>query len=332
MCPLLQADEALFRTQESADALPVKILRVVAEADGVISLELARGDGTKLPPWQPGAHIDVLLPSGKTRQYSLCGDPEKLETYRIAVLREAQGRGGSVELHEMAGAGAALIIRPPRNRFPLIDATRYLFIAGGIGVTPLLPMAAVAERRTRPWTFIYGGRSRATMAFINELSARGGGSLRIVPQDEAGHPAIDALLRELDPAAAIYACGPSGMLAAVETSARGHCLLDRLHVERFAAPIHTDAPADRPFDVILQRSGRRLHVPAGRTLASVLQQARADVSFSCEEGYCGTCETTVIAGTPEHRDSYLSAEEKARNDRMMVCVGRSLSATLIIDA
>ena len=317
---------------EAGEPLQLRIVRVTREAESVISVELARHNGGLLPPWQPGAHVETLLPSGRVRHYSLCGDPDRLTSYRLAVLRESGGRGGSIEVHDIAHGGGTLHITPPRNRFPLHEAPRYLFLAGGIGVTPLLPMVAVAERRGRPWRLVYGGRSRASMAFIPELTDRRGGMLELLPQDEHGHPPVATLLSTLEPDTAIYACGPAAMLAAIETAAQRLGVCERLHVERFAAAAARETAANQAFDVVLRRSGRTVHVAAGRTLGSVLQDEGADVTFSCEEGCCGTCETRVLGGVPDHRDCVLTAEEKAKNDRMMVCVGRSLSPTLVLDA
>lgn len=333
---LLPRDGAV-RRQRSRESghCPVRVARVTREAEAVIALELVRDDGAKLPPWLPGSHIDVVLPSGKLRQYSLCGDPDKFDSYRIAILREADGRGGSAELHGVARPGLRLNIGKPRNRFPFFDADDYLFIAGGIGVTPLLPMAQAAARGGRSWRFVHGGRSRASMAFGDELADLSGGLFETVAQDVAGHPDIDALLRALTPETLVYACGPAAMLAAVEVAARRHGVADRLHVERFTVPVADPSaapPVNRAFEVVLARSGRTLPVPAGVSLGSVLRAARADVSFSCEEGYCGTCETRVIAGDPDHRDSVLSPADRARNASMMVCVGRARSARLVIDA
>lgn len=323
---------ASAETTEAGAELQLRIARVAREADAVVSIDIVRDDGAKLPPWQPGSHVEISLPSGRVRHYSLCGDPERLSSYRFAVLREAEGRGGSAELHAIAQPGAMLRIRRPRNRFPLHDAPSYLFLAGGIGITPLLPMVAAAYRRGRPWRLVYGGRSRASMAFVPEVENYRGGSLHIVPQDEQGHPPFEPLLGETDRETLIYACGPAPMLGAIEAVARRHGALERLRVERFSMGARDEPVVARPFDVVLQRSGRTVHVPADRTLGSVLQEEGADVSFSCEEGCCATCETRVIAGTPDHRDSILTSEEKARNDRMMVCVGRAFSATLVLDA
>jgi ferredoxin-NADP reductase len=314
------------------DAMPLRIVRVVRESLPVISIEVARDDRATLPAWTPGAHIDARLPSGRVRQYSLCGDPDDLTAYKFAVLREDGGRGGSVELHMIAAAGVPLAVSPPRNRFPFLDAPRYLFFAGGIGVTPLLTMARAAARQDRRWMFVYGGRARATMAFTAELGGLNGGALRIIPQDEFGHPVFDPLLRASPQETLVYACGPAAMLRAVAAAAERNGAADRLRVERFSSAAEPSSQADRAFDVVLKRSERTVHVPAGRTLGSVLQEHDAEVTFSCEEGSCGTCETRVIGGVPDHRDSYFSDAERARNRSMIVCVGRALSDKLVLDA
>ena len=331
--PISHTDSALPRLVGTGDPMQVRIVRVERESTTVISIEVAREDGTALPAWTPGAHVDAVLPSGRVRQYSLCGDPDDLAVYKFAVLREDAGRGGSVELHTIAAAGVSLGIRPPRNRFPFLDAPRYLFFAGGIGVTPLLPMARAAARQDRRFMFVYGGRTRATMAFTAELGALQGGAVRIVPQDEFGHPLFDPLLRASPPETLVYACGPAGMLREAQAAAERNGAAARLRIERFSAA--EAAPLSRrdcAFDVVLNRSGRTVHVPAGRTLGSVLQEHGAEVTFSCEEGSCGTCETRVLGGVPDHRDSYFSDDERACSRSMMVCVGRSLSAKLVLDA
>jgi ferredoxin-NADP reductase len=320
-------------TRDPLQILAVEIVEVSAEADEILSIKCVREDGAPLPSWSPGAHVDVILPSGRVRQYSLCGDPGDSRSYRFAVLRQPAGRGGSVELHGLARTGTQLSIRAPRNNFPLMDASHYLFLAGGIGVTPLLPMVREAERRGRSWTFLYGARTQRALAFSVELARHRNGVLDLVAEDERGRPALEAALANVAATTLIYACGPSAMLMAIESEARRLGLTERLHVERFSAPREDgQQQTDTAFDVVLLRSGRKIHVPAGRTLGSMLQECGADVSFSCEEGLCGTCETRVVAGIPDHRDSVLSPSEHAANSTMMVCVGRALSPRLVLDA
>lgn len=308
---------------------------VVGETTDVLVLELRHPDAGALPAWTPGAHIDLVLPSGKIRQYSLCGDVADASRYRVAVLREAAGRGGSEEIHAVAKAGLTIRARGPRNHFVLVDAPCYLFVAGGIGITPMLPMIRQAESAGRPWRLVYGGRTRASMGFVPELAARTGGAVTLLPQDEVGLPNLDALLSEAEPDVAIYGCGPAGMLKALKEAAARHGRVSALHTESFSAPDDVVPPAgragDTPFEVELRKSGVVLQVPADRSLADILQEAGIDVPFSCQEGYCGTCETRVLEGVPDHRDTILTEDEKAAGNIMMVCCGRSLTPRLVLE-
>ena len=314
-------------------------LRVVARdilADQVVGLTLAHPQGDALPEWTAGAHIDVLLEGGLVRQYSLCGDAGDSRQYRIAVLRQEAangGRGGSCQVHELP-LDATLKIAGPRNHFALQPSPRYLFIAGGIGVTPILPMLAAASASSAQWQCLYGGRSRASMAFT-DLLGRYGDAVRFWPQDEGGLPDLDALLREPCGDTQIYCCGPEPLLQAVAASCTRHGWpADALHVERFAAAAPPPDAADRAdaaFDVVLSRSDKRVHVGAGQSLLDALGAVGICVPSSCGAGVCGTCETTVLAGTPDHRDAILSAEERASGQSMMICVSRSHSPCLVLD-
>lgn len=315
--------------------LRLQIDRVMFETRDVVVLDLVRPDGAALPEWAPGAHVDLVLESGKVRQYSLCGDPADLARYRVAVLREAAGRGGSEEIHLTAKAGTEVGVRGPRNHFRLVDAPRYLFLAGGIGITPILPMIRQVSLSGRPWRLVYGGRSRSSMALLAEVAACRGGDVVLHPQDEAGLPDIEALVAKLEQDAVIYGCGPEGMLKALEAAAAGHDRAASLHVERFGAsedaPDPAGQPGDQPFEVELRQSGLVLQVPADRRLGDVLLDADIPVPFSCQEGYCGSCETRVLEGVPDHRDTILNEEEKAAGTTMMVCCGRSRTPRLVLD-
>ncbi|WP_406170813.1 cytochrome P450 [Streptomyces canus] len=314
---------------------PLRVTAVRAAAQDVVAVGLALPDGGDLPAWRPGAHIELRLPSGRLRQYSLCGDPADASTWRIGVLREPRGRGGSAELHELTRRGALFAVRGPRNHFPLTSAPSYLFLAGGIGVTPILAMVRAAAERGTPFTVVYGGRTRSTMAFADELAAVAGDKLTLLPQDEAGLPDLPRLLGGLDADTAVYACGPAPMLAAVERECARLDLTDRLHLERFTAgdDLETayDAAENRDFDVQLARTGGTLTVPADRRLIEVLRDAVPGLSYDCEKGYCGACETRVLGGTPEHRDSVLSEEERLAGRTMMICVGRCQGDRLVLD-
>ncbi|MFI6344352.1 PDR/VanB family oxidoreductase [Streptomyces sp. NPDC050560] len=301
-------------------------------ADGVVRLTLTRPDGAPVPPWKPGAHVDLLLGPGLERQYSLCGDPGDRSALRVAVLREPDGRGGSRHVHETLTEGAAVGVRGPRNNFPLVTADRYLFVAGGIGITPLLPMIAEVAASCTPWRLVYGGRTRASMAFATELTAMYGDLVELCPQDETGLLDLAALLTPAREDTAVYCCGPEPLLAAVEERCAGWPQ-GALHTERFA-PKPADASAtagDGSFEVELTASGLTLTVPPGRSVLETVEEAGVPVLSSCREGICGTCETDVVAGEVDHRDSLLTPEERAANDIMFICVSRCRSGRLVLD-
>ncbi|MCK2218257.1 PDR/VanB family oxidoreductase [Actinomadura sp. ATCC 31491] len=295
-------------------------------ADGVVRFELRDPAGGALPGWTPGAHIDLVLgDESRVRQYSLCGDPADRTTWRIAVLREPGGRGGSAYAHDELHPGATVLTRGPRNNFPLRPAARYLFIAGGIGITPILPMiTAVGGAR---WRLVYGGRTAASMAFAGELRAAHGDRVLLRPQDEHGLLDLDALLAEEPMDTLVYCCGPAPLLEAVEA----RCANRPLHVERFAPKDPAGPAVTGAFEVELAASGLTLPVPPNRSILEVVEEAGVPVLTSCREGTCGTCETPVLAGVVDHRDSLLTAEERAANDVMFVCVSRAAGPKLVLD-
>jgi ferredoxin-NADP reductase len=297
-------------------------------ADGVLSITLTPADGDQLPSWTPGAHIDVLLPIGLERQYSLCGDTADAASWRIAVLREPGGRGGSAYIHDRLRVGHRLRVRGPRDNFPMVAAARYLFIAGGVGITPILPMICAARRRGATWTLVYGGRTRGSMAFLPELETYGP-RMVCCPQDEFGLLDLDAILAEPDTFTQVYCCGPESLIAAVEERC-GDWPPGALHVERFAPRAVTAAPA-RSFEVVLARSGLTLQVPADQSVLDVVLDAGIEVLSSCEEGTCGTCETRVLGGEPEHLDSILTSDQQRENASMMICVSRCKGERLLLD-
>lgn len=301
--------------------------RVVAA--GIVELRLRGRAGEQLPRWTPGAHVDVLCMPGITRQYSVCGDPENLTEYRIAVLRERVSRGGSVAIHEKVQRGDVLSVSAPRNHFELQDAQEYLFIAGGIGITPIIPMIREANRKSRAWRLLYGGRTRDSMAFRGELE--GDERVVFVPQDEHGLLDVRGYLTRLPATALIYCCGPEPLLAAAEAACETAGVRQALRVERFAPKDRAEGTA-LGFEVELAGSRKRLYVAPDRSLLQVLRDdAGIDVFTSCEEGTCGTCETGVLAGIPDHWDSVLTDEEREAGDRMMVCVSRSRTPLLTLD-
>jgi ferredoxin-NADP reductase len=312
-------------TAESEAVLTVRAAEIVA--GDIVALTLASPDGRPLPPWTPGAHVDLVVGEGLVRQYSLCGALGN-GSWRIAVLRAPDSRGGSVAVHRLA-PGDSVRVRGPRNHFPLISARSYVFVAGGIGITPLLPMIAEVDAAGAVWELHYGGRTRGSMAFTDEL-ARYGDRVHLVPQDEAGLLDLDRILRTPRPGTLVYACGPEPMLAAVEQRC-ARWLPGSLHVERFAPRAGSTDVHDEEFEVELARSGRTLLVAADRSIFEVVREAGVSVLGSCLEGICGTCETEVIDGDIDHRDSVLDEAERQAGETMMICVSRCRSAKLTLD-
>ncbi|MEU1302274.1 PDR/VanB family oxidoreductase [Streptomyces shenzhenensis] len=298
-------------------------------ADGVLDLTLARPDGGPLPEWRPGAHVEVLLGNGLVRHYSLCGDPADRSGWRIAVLRTSTSRGGSAYVHDELHVGVPVGVRGPRENFTFRAMERCLFVAGGIGITPLLPMVAAAEAAGVEWRLLYGGRSLASMAFLDELAVYGD-AVRTVPQDQFGLPDLAGYLGAPDEKTLVYCCGPEPMLTAVEDLSRTWPA-GTLRTERFQAAQLPSDTVDSAFDIVLSSSDVTLRVPADRSILDVVRDARIPVPSSCTEGICGTCETEVLEGEPEHRDSVLSAEERESGETMMICVSRSRSPHLVLD-
>lgn len=297
------------------------------QAEGVVGLLLEPVDSA-LPEWSPGAHIDFSPEGGQTRQYSLCSDPADGDRWRIAVLEVADGRGGSSWIHRRVAVGDEVEIAGPRNHFAFGVAESYQFVAGGIGITPILPMVRAAERAGADWRLAYGGRTRASMAFLDELEAYED-RVAVLPQDETGLLDLPAVLGEPVPGRVVYACGPEPLLAVLEQVMAGRPD-EKLRLERFspAAPVDATGAA---FEVEVASTGQRIAVGEGVSIIDALSDAGVGVDFSCREGTCGTCETAVLAGVPDHRDSVLTEEEREGNDCMMICVGRCRSGPLVLD-
>ncbi|MFI5520515.1 PDR/VanB family oxidoreductase [Streptomyces platensis] len=334
-----RADEA--RTASAPARQPIRrelpgsrsvvVHRIREIVDDVALVELVAADGDRLPAWEPGAHIDLGLPSGRIRPYSLCGDPADPTTYRIAVRRAPapEGRGGSAEVHRLR-AGQKITLGRPRNRFPLVLADQYLFIAGGIGITPLLPMIRAAAAADREWRLLYGGRTHTAMAFADELLALDGDRVRLVPQDAEGLPDLGAALAGTRPGTSVYCCGPDALITAVQQTVAADFPDRHLHTERFGGTAPEPAPTGH-FTVELRRSGRILPVAADRTLLDVIREAVPDAPASCEEGVCGSCELRVLSGTPDHRDTVLPDGERTRHDVIYPCVSRAHGEHLVVD-
>lgn len=319
-------------TTESSQNHPELSVRVAAKetaAAGVVALSLTSTDGTALPRWTPGAHIDVILPNGLTRQYSLAGDPAQEDQWLIAVLKEPQSRGGSAYIHEQLAEGDTLQVRGPRNNFRLSDQTAgYLFIAGGIGITPILPMIREVSAAGAPWQLVYGGRSRTTMAFLDVLMQHGD-NVTVVAEDTHGYPDLQGILQAVTPGTHVYSCGPEGLLSAVNAAA-AHLPPSALHSERFvAAPI--DNSDNNSFEIVLEGAGITAIVPPDKSVLEVIRETGVEVLSSCEEGTCGSCETVVLQGEPDHRCSVLTPEERASCSSMMICVSRARSPQLVLE-
>jgi len=292
-------------------ALRLLVASCETVADGVVQLRL---EGRDLPRWEPGAHLDLVLPSGLVRQYSLCGDPADTSSYTVATRLIKDGRGGSREVHEQVTEGMELEVRGPRNRFPLVEAPSYVFVAGGIGITPILPMLQALGDGVE-WRLLYCGRSQESMPFLEEIEKLGRDRATVV----IGTPDLDAL--HVPEEAAVYCCGPEGLMAAVEER------FPHVHLERFTPRTSTDG--NGAFEVELRRSARTLTVSADSTVLAAVRAELPNTAYSCEQGFCGTCQQRVLEGEVEHRDELLTDAERA--DSMLICVSRARSERLVLD-
>ncbi|HET7689854.1 MAG TPA: PDR/VanB family oxidoreductase [Nocardioidaceae bacterium] len=292
-------------------------------AQDVVALTLVAPDGAVLPSWTPGAHLDVFLPSGRQRQYSLCGDPAHRRHYRIAVRLLPDG-AGSREIHEDVAAGSRLTVRGPRNAFHLVPEASYLFVAGGIGITPLLPMVRCVAASGTDWRLVYLGRSRETLPFLGEL-ARYSDHVDVRTDDQHGVPDAEALVGLAAPGAGVYLCGPPALVDSVRPALAEVNPTARLYSERFSAP---PVRGGEPFTATLSRTGTTVEVGADESLLAALRREVPGVAYSCQQGFCGTCKLTVLEGEVEHRDTLLLDSE--RNTSMLPCLSRG-SGTLVLD-
>lgn len=306
--------------------MKVRVTALKVETPDIITYDLSKDDGSALPPFEPGSHIELALPNGMKRHYSLVPSGSA-SVYRIAVQKDRTSRGGSVWIHEKLLHGGEIDIAEPRNNFPLNEqAKRSILIAGGIGITPMLSMSERLDELGSPWTLHYAARSRSAAAFASELE----GKAIFHFDDEQGRPIdLKAIIGAATDTDDLYCCGPGPMLDAFIAAAAEQGF-KRVHVERFAGA-RTEAEPGGEFDVELAKSGKRLHIPAGQTILNVLQANGVEVDYSCQDGICGACMTRVIEGIPDHRDMVLSTEEQASNTKIMVCCSRSKSDLLILD-
>lgn len=305
-------------------------------ADGICSFDLVAADGTALPAFSAGAHIDVTLPGGLMRQYSLCNAPGETHGYQIAVLRDNASRGGSAAMHEAVHEGQALTISAPRNHFPLVPgATKSLLLAGGIGITPLLSMAERLAHDGATFELHYAARSRTKAAFVERLvGAPYAANVTLHFSDEGAEQRLDlpVLLATPQPGTHLYVCGPQRFMDAVLAEARAQGWPEaQLHWERFSNDAAGPRDSDEAFEVELATSGRVVVVPRGETIVQALAAAGVYVMTSCEQGVCGTCLTRVVSGTPDHRDAYLTPEEQAANDQLLLCCSRAKTARLVLE-
>lgn len=332
-CVVAATGNRADRRRVDDDLVTLQVVRRSdACADGsVITLDLADPDGGDVPSWFAGAHITLHLPSGRRRQYSLCGDPTDRHHLRIAVRRAAQGAGGSVEVHDGLAVGDTVSVRRPRNAFAFVEPARHesrqrvRFVAGGIGITAIAPMATLAERAGLDWSLMYVGRDRASMAFLDELT-RFGDRVAVRTDDASGHPTADDLLPDLVDGDVVYACGPPAMTALIDTRIR-HVPGVELHTELFAAPPVVDG---RPFRLELSASGRVIEVEGDETALDAVLRDDPRVAYSCRQGFCGTCRVRVTEGEVDHRDSLLTDDQRA-SGQMLLCVSRAAGRSLTVD-
>ncbi|MFN6979778.1 MAG: PDR/VanB family oxidoreductase [Gemmobacter sp.] len=296
-------------------------------ATDIVEFTLAAADGAVLPGFEPGAHVTVETPGGAMRRYSLVGSGAAPAAYVIAVKREPRSRGGSVAMHDHAPVGTVLTVLPPENDFPLLDAARYVLIAGGIGITPILGMARALRDACRPFRLIYCTRDAAGTAYAAEARALGA-IIHHDGGDPAAHYDFWDDFATPDPAARVYCCGPAPLMEEVR-ALTGHWERSHVHFEDFK-PVEVVRADDRAFKVTLARSGQRIEVPAGRTILESLRAAGVRTVSSCESGTCGTCKTRLVSGTADHRDMVLMPEEK--DTHIMICVSRAAGeAGLVLD-
>ncbi len=315
----------------------LRVTQMTWEAEDVLSVRLARIDSADpLPAWEPGAHIDVYVRDGSTRQYSLCGDPRDRSSWQIAVLREPAGRGGSAFVHDELRVGDRLLVTRPKNHFLLEDAPYHALIAGGVGITPMMTMAEHLHLEGRPFHLTYGGRTAGSMAFRARLAALGD-RVTYLAEDQDGRPDLEAIVKDLPDGGLVYVCGPLGLLQAVQAAAEAaHCtqqdvvrfeLFSRAGIEPSpAAALDADA-----YDLVLAKSGHTLRLDPEANILEVVLALGVEVENDCRDGICGSCLTPLLAGTVEHRDLVLTKKEQAAMDRMLICVSRPTCPRLELD-
>lgn len=318
----------------TADLIELRVVSRRAEALDIVSIELRDTEDRALPAFTPGAHLEFVLDGGNgtpiVRSYSICSDPRDRQRYVVAVSRNDAGNGGSIAMHELLSKGTKVFVHAPRNNFELLpDATRYRFIAGGIGITPILSMVHWCVRNRKAWTLLYCARGAHRTAFYEQLSCHGR-AVRFHFSASNGHTDFMSAMSAPQPGEHVYCCGPDGLMHAVK-AAGAHWPVSALHFEWFAAPQTEMQICERSFEVVLRRSGTRLTVPAGKSILDVLERHGVDVPYSCREGLCRTCEVSICSGEAEHFDYVLSDEERRSQHSLMVCVSRATTSELELD-
>lgn len=311
------------------DAVRVRVMSRRRLARRIDEFVLASADGQALPPWTAGSHVDLHTPAGPVRQYSLCSSPDDTNSYSIAIERRLDSRGGSISAHDDIDVGAEVTISLPRNHFALTRALGYVFVAGGIGITPVLALVEQAQRSGRRWRLVYVGRSRAEMAYVDEIESRYPGLVTVHESGRSGRLDLGDELAGLGRGTAVYACGPPSMLDAVARVCEPQPAVDSF-AEQFTATT-TKSAHNAEFELSLAFSGMTVTVPENRTILDVLDGRGVVAPSSCREGVCGTCETGVVSGEIDHRDSILSPEERSENESMMICVSRCTSGRLVLE-
>lgn len=306
----------------------LRVTQMTWEAQGILSVCLTRIESNDpLPPWEPGAHIDVYVPDGSTRQYSLCGDPGDLSSYQIAVQREAEGRGGSAFIHNQLRVGDRLLVTRPKHSFALEDAPYHALIAGGVGITPMMAMAERLAGDGRPFHLTYGGRSSDTMAFRSRLATLGD-KVTFLAEDTDGRPDLDEVVKQLPKGGLLYVCGPLALLRAVESAAEAVHGPDQdiVRFELFSRagvePKESAALDADNYELVLTESGHTLRLAPEANILEVVLALGVEVENDCRDGICGSCVTPIVSGTADHRDLVLTKREQAAMDSMMICVSR----------
>jgi vanillate O-demethylase ferredoxin subunit len=318
---------------KNLDRMELVVSDVICEANDVLVFELRSPSGAPLPPFEPGAHLEVHLANGLIRHYSLCNDSRERHRFRIGVGLARESRGGSKFLHHSQRLGSTLSVVGPRNNFPLAqDAAPSLFVAGGIGITPIMAMIRACVAMGTDWRLVYCVRNRQRAAFLEELCEIDAARVTVHADDEHKGSFLDIpeLLARVPESTHIYCCGPAPLMTAVEKAAEGRPA-SHVHFEWFTAKPVEPEPALKAFTVLIRSSGQQFEVSPGKSILEVLEENGLSVPYSCREGLCATCVTGVLSGTPDHRDGVLSDEEHAANDRMAICVSRSLTETIELD-